>query len=263
MTVSSIPPSCALRVAIIDDESIVRRGIRGLLREEVDIRLVGEAEDGRSAVELIRRERPDLVFLDVQLPEMTGFDVLTQIEPSSSPEVVFVTAYSIHAARAFDHYAVDYLLKPFDRTRFRVSLDRVRSRLGQKATEAGNPGRLVDRLPSSSCIERVLVHRTGRSTVIPIGEVEWFEAADNYVRIHTTAGRHLIRMKLSALEDKLDPRDFIRVHRSAIVRIDRVRELRAKFGSRYYLVLTTGVRLPLSRGYRDAVRAALAGVGMT
>jgi two-component system LytT family response regulator len=249
-----------LRVVIADDEPLARQRVRRLLRRETDVQIVGECADGAATVATVVRESPDLLFLDVQMPELDGFDVVDTVGTDAVGAIVFVTAYDEYAIRAFDVHAVDYLLKPFDEERFRVALARVRSRLGERRTS--NIDKRLDAVLSElrareQFADRLLVKGDGRVTVVQVDEVDWIEAADNYARVHTARGRFLVREPIKSLERKLDPRQFARVHRSAIVNLARVRELQPMFGGEYVIILSTGARLTLSRGYRDAFRDRL------
>ena len=253
-------PVTDVRVVVADDEPLVRRGLRTFIAAEKGLTFVGEARNGPEAVALIRAERPDLVFLDVQMPELDGFGVLETLEGEPLPAVVFVTAYDEYAIRAFDVHAVDYLLKPFDEERFRVALGRVRSRLGERRTTSLDQrleAVLTELRGREQYTDRLLVKSDGRVTVLQVDEVDWIEAADNYARVHTARGRYLVREPIKTLERKLNPRQFARVHRSAIVNLARVRELQPMFGGEYVIILSTGAKLTLSRGYRDAFRNAL------
>ena len=264
-----------LRVLLVDDEPLVRRGLRTFLAAEADVTVVGECRDGREAVEQVRALRPDLVFLDVQMPELDGFAVLDALGGDVPPAVVFVTAFDAYAIRAFDVHAVDYLLKPFDETRFRTAMSRVRERLARAAPtsatardadlEARIDARLdarLDallaqlrddgRLPRAEWLTRIAIRETDRVTYVAVTDVDWLEADDNYVRVHARGNARLVRETLKSLEARLDPQRFARVHRSAIVNLERVRELRPTFNGEYVLVLATGAKLTLSRGYRDA-----------
>jgi two-component system LytT family response regulator len=249
-----------VRVVVADDEPLVRRGLRAFIGGQPGLSLVGEARNGSEAVDIIRVEHPDLVFLDVQMPELDGFGVLEALEGEPMPVVVFVTAYDEYAIRAFDVHAVDYLLKPFDEDRFRVALGRARSRLGERRAHT-----LDERLEAvlselrarEQYADRLLVKNDGRVTVVQVEDVDWIVAADNYARVHTARGRYLVREPIKTLERKLNPRQFARVHRSAIVNLARVRELQPLFGGEYVIILSTGAKLTLSRGYRDAFRDRL------
>jgi two-component system LytT family response regulator len=249
-----------IRVLVADDEPLVRRGLKTFIAADPRLTLVGEARNGPEAVDLIRAERPELAFLDVQMPELDGFGVLDALEGEPLPAVVFVTAYDEYAIRAFEVHAVDYLLKPFDEERFRIALGRARSRLGERRQQALDErleAVLTELRAREQYADRLLVKSEGRVTVVQVDEVDWIEAADNYVRVHTSRGRYLVREPIKALERKLNPRHFARVHRSAIVNLTRVRELQPMFGGEYVIMLSTGTKLTLSRGYRDAFRDRL------
>ena len=250
-----------MRVLIVDDEPLVRRGLAAFLRDCTDVDIVGEAAEGREALTLIRTLRPDLVFLDVQMPEMDGFAVLAQLGADEVPEIIFVTAFDEYALKAFDVHAVDYLLKPFDQERFAVALDRARDRLARNDERQEIGGLLTTLGRSSAPLQRILVKDDGRITVVAVDEIDWIQAADNYARIHTGRGAFLLRETMRSLEERLDPSVFVRVHRSSIVNLTRVRELHPLFGGEYTIVLTSGDRLTLSRGYRDSFRDRLAGAG--
>ncbi|AHG89633.1 LytTr DNA-binding region [Gemmatirosa kalamazoonensis] len=258
-----------LRVLLVDDEPLVRRGLRTFLAAEPGVEVVGECRDGREALGAVRELSPDVMFLDVQMPELDGFGVLDALGPGDRPAVVFVTAFDAYAIRAFDVHAVDYLLKPFDEPRFRTALERARERVAaRRGAAAGvasvphDPSRVAldallaqlrgDGRVAGDWLARIAVRETDRVTYVPVADVDWLEADDNYVRVHTRGGARLVRETLKALEARLDPRRFARIHRSAIVNLERVRELRPTFNGEYVVVLATGTRLTLSRGYRDA-----------
>jgi len=250
-----------LRVLIVDDERLARDKLRRFLAEAAAVRVVGEAATGAEAVERIQEQRPDVVFLDVQMPGMDGFDVIEELPAEALPAVVFVTAHDEYAIRAFDVEAIDYLLKPFDRLRFRQALDRVRRQLGAE------PAQLVEKLRrllgspggGGTALRRIAVRSGGRIQSLKVEEIQWFEAADNYLRIHTGKSVHLVRETLSALERRLDPEVFIRIHRSAIVRIEMIREVESLFHGDYEVVLGTGKSLPVGRKYRDRLVEAMGG----
>lgn len=243
-----------MRVLVVDDEPLVRRGIAALLADEPGIEMVGEARNGTEALTLIRGTSPDLVFLDVQMPGLDGLGVLAALEPEERPAVVFVTAFDRYAVRAFDLHAVDYLLKPFDDERFRTALARVRGRLraGELAQERAALNALLAELRDTSPgPDRLAVREQGHIVLVPVEEIDWIEAADNYVRLHRGKQYHLLRESLGRLEETLDRRRFARIHRSAIVNLARVRALEPVPGGEYDVILTDGRRLTLSRGYRD------------
>jgi len=242
-----------LKVVIVDDEPIAREGLRALLAGDRDVEVVAECGDGASAVETIRRTRPDIVFLDVQMPDVDGFDVLRELAGEPLPAVVFVTAYDKYALRAFDVHAVDYLLKPFHDERFAEALARAKARRGEDMT--GRIARLLDeRKPK---VMRVLVKTGGRVLFLRADEIDWIEAADYYVKLHVAGKVHMLRESMAALEARLDPELFFRVHRSAIVNLERVRELQPYSRREHVLVLRDGTRLRLTRSRRERLAALL------
>lgn len=244
---------------IVDDERLARDKLRRFLAEAEGVRVVGEAANGAEAIERIRKMRPDLVFLDVQMPGMDGFAVIEKLREGLPTAVVFVTAHDEYAIRAFEVEALDYLLKPFDRLRLRQTLDRVRRQLRQE------PGEFVEKLrrllaagsDARRPLRRLAIRSGGRIQSLPVNDVQWFEAADNYLKIHTGRAVHLLRETLSELERRLDPDVFIRVHRSAIVKIDGIREVESLFHGDYEVVLRTGARVPVGRKYRDRLLEAM------
>jgi len=248
-----------LRVVIADDEPVARRRLRRLLRNETDVEIAGECGDGRSTIECIEVERPDLVLLDVQMPDVGGFDVVEALG-RRLPAVVFVTAFDRYALRAFEVHAVDYLLKPVAEARFREAIGRVRSRLGHGDVTA-IAVRLEAVLKEVRSTSRYLSHipiRSGdRIVLVPVLEIDWVEAADNYATLHADGRTHLLRETMATLERSLDPRKFVRIHRSSIVQLDRVRELIPTLHGTLSVVLENGTRLALGRTYRDTLERAL------
>jgi two-component system LytT family response regulator len=249
-----------IRALIVDDEPLAREGMRLHLEAEQDVEIVGEARDGEEAVEMIHSMRPDLVFLDVQMPGMDGFAVVEAMGPDSMPCVVFVTAYDQFALRAFDAHAVDYLMKPFDAQRLHSAVDHARTQIRGK-----RGGDVEDKLVAllgelrgkSQFLERIVVRSGGRILILRVDDVEWLEAASNYVRIHAGGREYLLRETMTNLETKLDPAHFVRIHRSTIVRLDRIKELEPLFQGDYVLILEDGTRLTSSRGYRDRLQELL------
>lgn len=240
-----------LRALVVDDEPLARRTLCALLERERDIELLGECGDGPSATEAVRARRPDVLFLDVQMPELDGFAVLRAIRDVGVPAVVFVTAYGEHAVRAFDEEATDYLVKPFDDDRFGRALERARSRIEEARRQASpeqGPGRWL---------ERFAVECMGRISIVPVDTVQWIEAQDYYVQIHAEGKEHLLRESLRSLETRLDPRRFARVHRSAIVNVGCVKQLRRRTHGEYALLLEDGTELKLSRTHRDQLQLLL------
>ncbi|HET7291322.1 MAG TPA: LytTR family DNA-binding domain-containing protein [Vicinamibacteria bacterium] len=249
-----------IRVLIVDDEPIARERLRTLLAPGADVEIVGECSDGNEAVDTIRKERPDLVFLDVQVPELDGFGVVKALEGEKLPAIVFVTAYDQYALQAFEVHAVDYLLKPFDEERFRLALERARRTVEAEAGNGVNDRLLAllkDLKPEPQFLERVVVRSSGRLFFLRTDEIDWVESSGNYVCLHAGKESHLVRETMSALEARLDPAQFIRIHRTAIVRIDQIKELHPLFHGEYEVVLRDGTRLTLSRSYRDRLQGLL------
>ncbi len=279
-----------MRVLIVDDEALARQRLRRLVQSEPDAEVIGECADGLEAVQAIQHERPDLVCLDVQMPELDGFGVLQSLGGQAVPNVVFVTAYDEHALRAFEVHAIDYVLKPVDADRFRTAFHRARLAHSQ-ATAADRLGRLLDTVRSVSDDERgrgegagaiagsvgspspasgepapvpsnggppsfasrILVKHDGRMFFVKVGDIDWIEADRNYVRLHVGNAAHTIRERISHLESSLDPRIFARIHRSTIVNLNRIREMQQWFSGDYVVILENGTRLRLSRHYREQV----------
>jgi two-component system LytT family response regulator len=237
-----------LRILIVDDEPIARRRLKTLLKSEPSVEIVGESEDGESALEAIRRLRPDLVFLDVQMPGLDGFDVIELLASAECPAVIFVTAYDQYAMRAFDVHAVDYLLKPFARSRLRQALARAAALAG-RADNLARLHALVDSVRADQPLRRFLVKTTGRVYAVRTDDVESLEAAGHYVELRTASATHLVRDSIAAIERRLDPARFVRIHRSAIVNVDKVKELHPAFHGEFEVVLAAGRRLRCSRTY--------------
>jgi two-component system LytT family response regulator len=259
-----------LSVLLVDDEPLARQRLRRLLRREPDVRVVEECADGPAAVATILREAPDIVLLDVQMPELDGFAVLRAVPPDRLPVVVFVTAFDRYALQAFEAQAVDYLLKPFTESRFRSAFDRARaSAAGAGRTERGRLTTLLEQVRAAQeelremaggperHAERLLVREEGRVVVVPVGQVDYLEAARNNVRVHSGMVTHLLREPLGALEQRLDPRRFARIHRSIVVNLDRVAEIQPWFSGDGIVVLEGGARLRLSRGFRETFERSL------
>lgn len=242
-----------LRAIIVDDESPARNKIRELLKAESDIDVVDECANGREAVQSITANSPDLVFLDIQMPELDGFGVIEAIGPEHLPAVIFVTAYDHYAVQAFEVHAVDYLLKPFDRQRFQTALNRVREHLEPNRRDELN--QQLDTLlrqikgPKKQA-DRLIVKSGGRVFFLKNDEIDWIEAAGNYIRLHVGTETHLLRETMSAIQKKLDPALFIRIHRSTFVNIEKVKELQPWFHGEYVVIMRDGTQLTMSRSYR-------------
>jgi two-component system, LytTR family, response regulator len=249
-----------LRALVVDDEALARKALLRLLKNESDISVVGQCGDGEAAVESIQRLRPDLVFLDVQMPEMDGFRVVETVGPEQMPVTIFVTAFDRYALRAFDANAVDYLLKPFAPDRLARALERARDRCtGRQDRDAAQ--RLFSLLERShfqtDYVQRLTVSVRGRILFVSVAEIDWIEAEGNYARLHAARRVYDLRETLQVLMEKLDPRDFVRIHRSTIVNIHRVREVQPWFQGSHVVLLESGEELRMSRYQRDAVERLL------
>jgi two-component system, LytTR family, response regulator len=236
--------STKIRALIVDDEPLARSNLSVLLRRDPQIEIVGECGSGIDAVPEIRNARPDLVFLDVQMPECDGFDVLELLGHDVPPALVFVTAYDRYALRAFEAGALDYLLKPFDNTRFDRALDRAKQRISRNKNQPRT-------------LERLAIKSFGQVAFVNVAEIDWIEAADYYVSIHVGTKIHLLRRSMAELEQELDPILFCRIHRSTIVRLDRVSGLKLSEDGEYDVLLENGLTLRTSRRYRKRVQDRL------
>jgi two-component system LytT family response regulator len=250
----------SVRVLIVDDEAPARRKLRSHLARAPGVEVIGEAGDGLDAVEAIRAHEPELVFLDIQMPGLTGFEVIEQIGCEEMPAVVFVTAYDEFALEAFEVEAVDYLLKPFGEARFTRALERARKRLETRAAGGERLARVLASVrPGQRYLQRIVVKKAERMFFVPVGEVIRFSAEGNYVMVNTPAGSHLIRDTLAHLETRLDPERFARIHRSEIVSIDHVKEIQPWFHGDYVVVLSTGDRRRMSRRFQHRLLRESAG----
>jgi two-component system LytT family response regulator len=253
-------PTRKLTALIVDDEPLARERLMGLLSAEPDIEVLGECRDGEEAVSVIHDRHPDLVLLDVEMPRMNGFQVIDTIGADEMPMVIFVTAYDQHAIRAFEVRALDYLLKPFDRTRFTDALQRARAQIETQTT--GDLGRrlialMKDLKREPPKTDRLVVKSGGRLFFLRADEVDWIEAAGNYVRLHVGAQAHLLRETMNGIEARLDPERFFRIHRCRIVNVERIQEMQPWLNGEYSVVPRSGVRLTLSRGYRERLQEKL------
>ena len=245
-----------VRTVLVDDEAVARRRMRRLLASEQDVAIVEECGNGAEAVTVIRREAPDLVLLDVQMPELNGFEVIERLG-DHLPCVIFVTAFDRYAMRAFDVHAIDYLLKPFPASRFQLALARARERIRMRQTDAGLVSLIASLKQRSSYLSRVSVKVGGRIVLVDLRTVDWIEAADNYLRLHCGSREYVLRETMAALERQLDPDCFVRIHRSMIVRIDRIREFHPATHGDMDVILRDGTRLTLSRTWRGRARHLL------
>ena len=244
-------PEAPLRVLVVDDEAPARRKLLRLLREDALVEVVAEADSGEGAVAAITDHRPDLVLLDVQMPGMDGLDVTRALSAAHTPRIVFVTAHEEYAVRAFEVHAFDYLLKPVSKERFRDVLRRAREQRGQGGNALSSRMRdLFDELRRArDFADRLLVHEDGRARFVPVRDIVWVEADRNYLVLHCRAGTHMLRGTLDALEKTLDPKDFVRINRSSVVRLDAIRELHPWFHGEHKVILQDDTELRWSRRY--------------
>lgn len=251
-----------IRALIVDDEDLARRGLRGLLRRADDVQVVGECRNGREAIEVITRTEPDLVFLDVQMPGKTGFDVIADIDEGKCPFVIFVTAFDKFALKAFDVHALDYLLKPVNEERFFAAMSRARAALSSSRDKE-----LVHRFlqaaadfrhsqpgtAATTTIDRLPVKVNGKVMVVRVADIDWIEADRDYVVLHVGDKGWILRETIASVEARLASSGFVRIHRSALVNVDRVRELRQRSKGEFDVVLRDGKFLKMTRNYRAAV----------
>jgi two-component system LytT family response regulator len=250
-----------IRVLLVDDESLAREMIREMLQDDPSAEIIGECVNGEEAIAAILEHTPDLLFLDVQMPEASGFTVLENLKNGRRmPHVIFVTAYDQYAVRAFEFHALDYLLKPFDRERFEASWQRAKEHILKEKN-----GRMDERIltlleelkAGSKYLERLVIKSAGRVFFLEADDIDWIEAEGNYVSVHSGAKSHLLRETISSLESQLDPKKFRRIHRSSLVQINKIKELQPWFHGEYRIILHCGAELMLSRNYRENLQEAL------
>jgi two-component system, LytTR family, response regulator len=248
-----------LRTLVVDDERLARERVTSLVRDRPELSLVGEAEDGRTALDLIVEHRPDLVFLDIQMPELDGFQIIGALEGETLPAVVFVTAYDAYALRAFEVAAMDYLLKPVTAERFAAAVSRVVARIGggQRSAESLHAFAEQAAAARGERPARFVARRGAKHYFVRVADVDWIEADGNYVRVQTGDTSHLIRDTMHGVEAKLDPDEFVRIHRSAIVAIDRIQSIESREAGEYLVSLRGGAKLASSRAYNQRIRALL------
>lgn len=244
-------PASKLRVLVVDDEGPARRKILRLLRQEPDVQVVGEADGADAAIAAIEKQRPDLVFLDVQMPGVDGFGVVEAISPEKMPRVIFVTAHDRFALRAFEVRAFDYLLKPFGEERLRAALERVRKEHAHSTDGfASQLQQLMEQIQRErSFSERILVQENGRARFVTTREISWVEADANYVQLHCGAKTYTVRGTLDSMKETLDPKQFVRINRSSLVRLDAIREMQPWFHGEYKVILKDATELRWSRRY--------------
>lgn len=254
-----------IRTLIVDDEPLARRNLRLLLEKDPQIEILGECANGREAVKAINTLSPDLIFLDIQMPEMDGFDVVEHVGPDHIQAIIFVTAFDQYALKAFDVHALDYLLKPFDDERFAHALRRAKSQI-----EAREINRLSKRLlalldererlsstQQKNYLTRVMIKASGRVVLLKVDDIDFIEADGNYAKLHAGRKAHLLREKMHDLEARLDPARFVRIHRSVIVNLDRIKEMHPHFNGDYVVILEDGRQLRLSRTRRENLETRL------
>lgn len=258
-----------IRTLIVDDEPLARRNLRVLLEKDPQIEIVEECRNGRDAVKAINTLSPDLIFLDIQMPEWDGFDVLARVDPENIQAIIFVTAFDQYALKAFEVHALDYLLKPFDDERFAYALRRAKSQI-----EAREINRVSKRLlalleereihnqssTEKNYLTRLMIKAAGRVVLLKVSEIDFIEADGNYAKLHVGRKAHLLREKMHDLEARLDPAKFVRIHRSVIVNLDRIKELHPHFNGDYIVILDDGRQLRLSRTRRENLEARLKSV---
>ncbi len=245
----------SIRVLLSDDETLARERLRSLLEEETDLEIVAECGDGKSAIATIRREHPDLVFLDIQMPEVDGFGVVQELR-DAMPLTIFVTAYDRYAMKAFEVHALDYLLKPVGKERLAGTVARARQQL-QHPPNGSFQQRVLEMLGDMEARhqapERIIIKSDGEIVCLKPNEIDWAESAGNYVCLHVGGTTHILRETISALESRLGPRQFMRVHRSTLVNVDRIKTLKPSLYGDYSILLRDGTKLTLSRGFRESV----------
>ncbi|MFZ1700418.1 MAG: LytTR family DNA-binding domain-containing protein [Pyrinomonadaceae bacterium] len=249
-----------IRALIVDDEPPARAVIRKMLADDRDIAIVGECSNGREALAQITEFRPNLLFLDIEMPEMDGFALLDALDGPRIPVVIFVTAYDRYAVKAFDVSAVDYLLKPYDHDRLAVALDRAKANLREK-TDEDRSDQLINLLRNltarENLLDRFVIKNNGRVVLVPVEDIDWIEACGNYVVLHTVGAKHIVRETMKQTEIRLDPKLFIRIHRSTIVNLARIKELQVHFNEEHLVILKNGKELTLSRRYREKLSEKL------
>lgn len=246
------------RVIVADDEALARQAVRDLVQQHPLLTLVGEATDGREALDVIVEHRPDLVFLDIQMPELDGFQVVAALDDETMPAFVFVTAYDAFAIKAFEVDAIDYLLKPVTPERFAAAVDRVQARLSRSVDDDTTVRSMAAKVDEQrGPATRFVARRGQKHYFVRVADIDWIEAEGNYLRLVTGETTHLIRQTMKGVETRLDPSQFVRVHRSAIVAIDRIRSIEAREHGEFVITMSSGAKIESSRGYSDRVRSLL------
>ncbi|MEI7905973.1 MAG: LytTR family DNA-binding domain-containing protein [Bacteroidota bacterium] len=250
-----------IRAIIVDDEPLAREKVLLFARSENDIEIVDVCANGHDALSSCKKFKPDLLFLDIQMPEMNGFEMLNQLKIDPLPGIIFITAYDEFALRAFEFHAVDYLLKPFDRNRFTKAVNHARESI-QSHTQSDETALQIQTMlnsinQESARPERLIVKTNGKIIFLRMNEIDWMEAAGNYVNVHVGNEAHLIRETMNNIQDQLDPQHFIRIHRGTIINIEKVKELQPYYNGEYKVVLQNNTQVILSRGYRENFKKIL------
>jgi two-component system LytT family response regulator len=262
---SERPNGSAIRVIIADDERLARKKLRILLDSESQVEVVAECPNGRQTVSAIRSFRPDMLLLDIQMPDLNGFEVLSELSSDEMPQVIFTSAYDQYAIRAFETHALDYLLKPFDQDRLHAAIERASVEI-RKSKDQEFTNRVLELLSSVKSAQknvpefedRLAIRTNGRVVFLTLDEIHWVEAAANYVRLNTGKDSYLFRETISRISERLNPTDFVRIHRSVIVNVRRIKELIPVNSGEYVVVLTSGKELSCSRGYRSNLQHLIA-----
>jgi two-component system, LytTR family, response regulator len=243
-----------VKILIVDDEPLARRHLRTILSSDSDVVLVGEASNGREAIQMVAKLSPDVVLLDVQMPELDGFSVVTQLDPEHMPMIIFVTAHDSYALKAFDVHAIDYVLKPVARDRLLQAISHAKSRLASpdRAAAAGEMKQVIEEMRAMRGADRLAIRVDGKHLLLPTDSIDWIEAVDDYVRIHIAKTSHLVRGTLASFHARL-PSVFMRIHRSAIVNTSRIKEVFPNEQGDFRITLQDGTRLPSGRSYRSTV----------
>lgn len=256
-----------IRTLIVDDEPLARQNLRLLLKDDPEIEIIAECGSGHEAVRIIEADQPDLLFLDIQMPEMNGFDVIERIDTQRLPAIVFVTAFDQYALQAFEVHALDYLLKPFDDARFEKALRQAKTQVEQREVNAlsrklfalleDRDATRAEKPEPTKFLTRLMIKSASRVFFLKVDEIDWIGAEDYYVKLHTGRKSHLLRETMNDMEARLDPVKFLRIHRSTIVNIDRIKEMHPHFNGDYMVILHDGTELKLSRSRREQVQAIL------
>ena len=251
----------SVKALIVEDERLAANALHRMLLDDPEVHVIGIAADGKSAVAKIQALKPDIVFLDIEIPEMNGFDVIDEVGIDNMPIVIFVTAYDRYTLKAFEVHALDYLLKPFEENRLAAAVGRAKRELEfRKTYQRTKLSGLMESVAERRGLKRFPIKSAGRTVFIQLDEIDYLEAAGNYVRLHTGQQEYITRDTMSAFESRLSDSDFVRIHRSVIVNRKRIKELRPWFTGEYVVILTTGKELTLSRGYRDRLPLLMAPV---